>query len=97
MSEQIEPKKAAVKALRMAGKMFSRQAIALDRIFTAAILESVPGTLSYHQDMRTALNAQSQYRATMKILLDLEKERTVEERKRENSSKQTIENRNLRA
>ena len=90
MSKQIEPKRALAKAVRIASKMASNQALALDEIFTQAVKSAGPGDLRFHEDMRMALKAQAQYRATLKILLALEKERTEQEKSR-NSSKQTIE------
>jgi predicted component of type VI protein secretion system len=95
MSGQIKPKQtAAVRAVRKASKMFSDQALVLDEIFNRAVEEAMPGNFSFHRDMRTALKAQAQYRATMKILLALEKERAAGKEKHQNSSKQTIENEN---
>jgi hypothetical protein len=69
MSEPIKSKRpAAVKAVRKASKMFSDQALVLHGIFNRAVAEAQPGNFSFHDDMRVALKAQSQYRATMKIL-----------------------------
>lgn len=93
MSEQIEPKRALAKAVRNASKVASNQALALDEIFNRAVKSAAPGDLRFHDDMRMALKAQAQYRAILKILLALEKERTEQEKSR-NSNERTIESGN---
>ena len=49
--------------------------------------------MRFDADMRIALKAQSQHRATLKILLALEKVREREEKSR-NSSERTVETEN---
>jgi hypothetical protein len=105
MSQQTQSKqRAAVKAVRTASKTFSNQALALDRIFNRAVSDAEPGGLSFHQDMRMALRAQAQYRATLKLLLALEGAEAAcradapfarrRDEKSRNSSKQTNEGEN---
>ena len=100
MSEQSGPAGRGVpKALRRAMKVFSSQALALDRIFSRTVKEAAPGSMRYHEDMRMALKAQAQYRATLKILMALEGERHAdlssearrakEEEKSRNSNERT--------
>jgi hypothetical protein len=58
--------------------IFASQAGALDGIFSRALKEAVPGNFRYRDDMRTALKAQAQCRATLKILLELRAARQAE-------------------
>jgi hypothetical protein len=85
---QIESKPRA-KALKNAMKMMSNQVLTLDGIFSRMVKQATPATMGFHQDMRTALKAQAQYRATLKILLALEAAGKGEE-KTQNSREQTI-------
>ena len=95
MPEPNEPnQRAAAAALRVAMKAFSSQAVALNRLFSSTGKRAVPDSTRFHQDMRMALRAQAQYRATLKILPELNDERDADEKTRK-SSEHTIGGGNL--
>jgi hypothetical protein len=90
VSEPIESDQpAAAGTLRAAVKAFSSQAVALNRLFSRTLKRAVPDNPRFHQDMRVALRAQAQYRATLKMLLELEDAHDADEKTRI-SRKQTI-------
>jgi hypothetical protein len=71
MSEQIEPDEPR-DSLRSAAGIFSHQAQALDWVFNDSLKKATEGGFRSHEQMRTALKAQAQCRATFKILLAME-------------------------
>jgi hypothetical protein len=73
MSEQIEPDQHPVPdTLRSAAGIFSHQAQALDWVFNDSLKKATEGGFRSNDQMRTALRAQAQCRATFKILLAME-------------------------
>ena len=69
MSEQIEADDAVLGSLI---RVLVDKAFALDRVFTRAVTEAARRDFRSHRDMRVALKAQAQCRATFQVLLALQ-------------------------